>query len=57
MITRRRLVTTGALAENPSLRAIVWIERGPSISHLPVDQLGATRNPQGPADIGAIEAP
>lgn len=51
------LFTTGALAENPSLRTIVWTERGPSVSHLSVDQRGTTRSPQGPADIGAIEAP
>jgi len=51
------LFSTGALAENPSLRTIVWIERGPTVSRLPVDQLGTTRSPLAPADIGAIEAP
>jgi hypothetical protein len=53
----RTLFTTGALPENPSLRTIVWVERGPTVSRLSVDQLGTTRNPQAPADIGAIEAP
>jgi len=49
------LFSTGALAENPSVRAVVWVERGPRVSRLSLDQLGTARNPQGPADIGAIE--
>lgn len=53
----RSLFQTGALAENPSLRTIVWVERGPTVSRLASDQLGVTRNPQAAADIGAIEVP
>lgn len=49
------LFASGAMSENPALRARVWTERGPSMSRQPVDQLGAARSPQGPADIGAIE--
>jgi hypothetical protein len=44
------------LPENPSLRTIVWTNRDLSVSRLSVDQLGNARNPQAPADIGAIEA-
>lgn len=51
----QRLFTTGTLPENPSLRTIVWIDRDLLVSRLSVDQLGSARNPQAPADIGAIE--
>jgi len=49
------LFSTGSLPENPSLRTIVWTESGPGISRLSVDQSGTARDPQGPADVGAIE--
>ena len=48
---------TGSLPENPSLRTIVWTSRDLSVTRLSVDQLGNARNPQAPADIGAMEAP
>lgn len=51
----QQLFTTGVLPENPSLRTIVWIDRDLTVSRLSLDQLGTTRNPQAPADIGAIE--
>jgi hypothetical protein len=51
----RSLFETGALVENPLLRTIVWVERGPTISRLAADQLGVTRNPEAQADIGAME--
>jgi hypothetical protein len=50
------LFATGSLPENPLLRTYVWTESGPSVSRLSVDQSGTARNPQAPADIGAIEA-
>ena len=53
----RSLFQTGVLAEDPSLRTYVWIERSPTISRLPKDQLGVDRAQQYPADIGAIEVP
>jgi hypothetical protein len=49
------LFATGPLVENPLLRTIVWLERGPTISRLAADQLGVTRNPEAQADIGAME--
>lgn len=49
------LFSTGALSENPLLRAIVWVERGPSVSRLTVDQTGTARSGQAPSDIGAVE--
>jgi hypothetical protein len=49
------LFATGSLPENPLLRTFVWTESGPGISRLPVDQSGTARNPQAPADVGAIE--
>jgi len=49
------LFTTGVAPENPSLRTIVWTSRDLNVTRLSVDQLGNARNPQAPADIGAIE--
>ena len=53
----RSLFQSGVLAEDPSLRSYVWIERSPTVSRLQTDQLGATRAEQYPADIGAVEMP
>jgi hypothetical protein len=51
------LFETGLLVENPLLRTIVWVERGPTISRLASDQLGMARSPGVQADIGALELP
>lgn len=49
------LFATGNLAENPSLRTIVWTGPELTVSRLAEDQLGTARGTTAPADIGAIE--
>ncbi len=50
------LFDSGPLAEDPGIAMSLWEQRAQGFSMLEVDQQGALRPTDGPADIGAIES-
>ena len=49
------LFDSGRLAEDPGIALALWKHEKQAFSMLEVDQRGAARPTDGPADIGAIE--
>ena len=51
------LFDSGPLAEDPAITMALWAQEKQAFPMLEVDQRGAARPTDGPADIGAIEVP
>jgi hypothetical protein len=49
------LFDSGPLAEDPGIAMVLWEQEKQGFSMLDVDQRGASRPTEGPADIGAVE--